>query len=290
MGTNLFALYLALINYSICRYFDDILLSTPESVEDVIVESNGEWHTSDDSFASAVWRATHPAPAVEYPVTQPSAPIIKESLEAVGDGIFVLDSDDEDEGRVKRELSPSSDRRGSSGSANQSFEKTSVPQTQSQSRASDVIDLTLDSDDEGYPAPPPPPRRLEKRKATEGGMSPTEQIWKKGRQDIDPVSGVPLLNEHLNGASSPNGYNTTFPLTARRSQSASSQSLSHASMGSPTAQYMPFPGGLPTYSYDRPAPAPAPAPRASSGANDPRMPNLPRNAYLPRLNARWPGP
>jgi E3 SUMO-protein ligase PIAS1 len=221
----------------------------------------------------------------EAPATQPSAPVVKafEPSESGADGIFVLDSDDEDEGRVKLELSPSSGRRESSGSANHSFEGTVVPQTQTQSRAGDeVIDLTLDSDDEG-PPPPPPARRSEKRKADEVGMSPTEQIWKKGRQDIDLVSGV--MTEHIHNPNSPNGFDTTtFP--PYRSQSSGSQSLSHTSIGSPPSQYaMPaFSGGMPTYYRQA-----ALAARTSSGANDARLANLHRNAYLPRLNARWPG-
>jgi E3 SUMO-protein ligase PIAS1 len=91
--------------------------------------------------------------------------------------IVILDSDDEDEGRVKRELSPSF-ASGTSGSAHQSFDGTSVPLTQTQSE--DVIDLTLDSEDD-EPAPEPTSRAAEKRKAMDFDLSHDSQHWKKAR-------------------------------------------------------------------------------------------------------------
>ncbi|KAG9044124.1 SUMO ligase siz1 [Tulasnella sp. UAMH 9824] len=45
-------------------YFDDILKTTDEDVEDVIVESNGEWHTQDGKYHSQGW---------VRPATDPSA-------------------------------------------------------------------------------------------------------------------------------------------------------------------------------------------------------------------------
>ncbi|KAJ7630889.1 PINIT domain-containing protein [Roridomyces roridus] len=157
-------------------YFDEILKQSPESVEDVIVEADGEWHTSDNQYASATWKAAHPPAAKPAPSPRKSLPV-KPSPDVNGkrkatEEIVVLDSDDEDEGRVKRELSPSF------ASASSSSLNQSVPRSQ----VGDVIDLTLDSDDEG-PAPPPPPS---KRTALDAGLaSPTELIWKKGRLDVD---------------------------------------------------------------------------------------------------------
>ncbi|KAF8078677.1 PINIT domain-containing protein [Lyophyllum atratum] len=164
-------------------YFDEILKQTPESVEDVIVEADGEWHTSDNKYGSASWKASHPVstapirkpPSVSQPASRsPSKADVNGKAKANNQEIFVLDSDDEDEGQVKRELSPSL------ASASQSYDGGSVPQTQSQS----VIDLTADSDDDE----PPPTRQAAKRKATDhepSSTSPTEQIWKKSR--IDPI-------------------------------------------------------------------------------------------------------
>ncbi|KAJ7634252.1 PINIT domain-containing protein [Mycena polygramma] len=173
-------------------YFDEILKQSPESVEDVVVEADGEWHTTDNKYGSTVWKAAH-APAVIpkapltprkfLPAKSPSHSASKVNGDPNGKRkateIVVLDSDDEDEGRVKRELSPSF---ASSSSVNRSF--GSVPgETVTGSQADDVIDLTLDSDDD---EPPPPPRPSTKRTASEAGIaSPTEQIWKKGRTDAD---------------------------------------------------------------------------------------------------------
>ncbi|KAJ7092675.1 PINIT domain-containing protein [Mycena epipterygia] len=171
-------------------YFDEILKQSPESIEDVVVEADGEWHTSDNKYGSTAWKAAHP------PATVPKAPPSpRKSLPAKtpprspskginGDPngkrkateIVVLDSDDEDEGRVKRELSPSF---ASSSSVNRSY--GSIPgETAANSQSDAVIDLTLDSDDEEPPRPP-----VKRTASAAGILSPTEQIWKKGRLDVD---------------------------------------------------------------------------------------------------------
>ncbi|KAH9008139.1 hypothetical protein EDB85DRAFT_2172328, partial [Lactarius pseudohatsudake] len=109
--------------------------------EDVIVEADGEWHTSDDKYASPAWKGTHkPAPPAASPTPYPKPPVessspsdyahntsTQEKRQNSGD-VFVLDSEEEDEGEVKRELSPSRRER-------------SLASTQ-------VIDLTLESDEE----------------------------------------------------------------------------------------------------------------------------------------------
>ncbi|KAF8168157.1 PINIT domain-containing protein [Crassisporium funariophilum] len=166
-------------------YFDEILKQTPESVEDVIVEADGQWHTSDNKYGSKSSPAHSPSRATPNP---------KGSSDVNGKGkapnveIFVLDSDDdEDEGRVKRELSPSY-----ASSTNQSFEGTLPPASQSQSQ---VIDLTLDSEDDDE-EPPIIHNSNGKRKASEAelGTSPpssaSDHLWKKGR--IDPSRILPL--------------------------------------------------------------------------------------------------
>jgi len=161
-------------------------------VEDVVVEADGEWHTSDNKYGSASWKASHAPATIPKAASTPRKSLLAKSpshtpSRAVnGDPngkrkateIVVLDSDDEDEGRVKRELSPSF---ASSSSVNRSF--GSIPgETVTNSQSDDVIDLTLDSDDETEP----PAQPAGKRKASEAGIaSPTEQIWKKGRLDLD---------------------------------------------------------------------------------------------------------
>ncbi|KAF8807349.1 hypothetical protein BYT27DRAFT_7164840 [Phlegmacium glaucopus] len=184
-------------------YFDEILIDTTESVEDVMVEADGQWHTTDNKYGSREWKAAHPItpqrvtpdkkPSVEDSPTRFAPPVQNNDVNGKGKvphhEIFVLDSDDEDEGRVKRELSPSY-----ASSANQSFEGTLPHPSQSQqSQASQVIDLTLDSDDEDDD-------ELVvsningKRKAHEAGIGTTppspDQFWKKGR--LDPSRILPL--------------------------------------------------------------------------------------------------
>ncbi|EIM92535.1 uncharacterized protein STEHIDRAFT_136385 [Stereum hirsutum FP-91666 SS1] len=157
-------------------YFDHILKATPEEVEDVMVEADGEWHTSDNMYASPAWKATHkpPPPALSLPPTPEKKPHLngngKSNDKEPEQEVFVLDdSDDEEEGQVKRELSFSV-RQDSSALSNDS----GPPDSQ-------VIDLTLDSD-EDEPAPPPSLASSNgKRKALDDLPSPTEQIWKKSR-------------------------------------------------------------------------------------------------------------
>ncbi|KAH9837202.1 PINIT domain-containing protein [Rhodofomes roseus] len=171
-------------------YFDEILRSTHEDLEDVIVEADGQWHSEDNKYGSAQWKATHPEtkPAQVAQAAQPAAPRSppKSSASGVnGHGqpppsdaeIVILDSDDEDEGRVKRELSPSNELHAASSKA--------VPPPVKTHTTADVIDLTLDSDDEDLPAPP-----SKKRKATDEIASPTEQIWKKSRSEASSPPSV----------------------------------------------------------------------------------------------------
>lgn len=151
------------------RYFNSILESTPDTVEDVIVEADGEWHTSDDVYASDAWKKTHkPAPPLASPAprlkqeasSSPSSHIREASTQERGQrpgDVVVLDSEEEDEGEVKRELSPS--RPEMSGLFG--------PQ---------VIDLTVESDDESESI-----RSLGKRKAESDSTSASGDIWKKSR-------------------------------------------------------------------------------------------------------------
>jgi E3 SUMO-protein ligase PIAS1 len=164
-------------------FFDQILKETSESVEDVIVENDGQWHTSDNKFASPTWRAAHPATTPQPSPARESSPAsADEEVEAKAHvkkevEILVLDSDDEDEGRVKRELSVSHSI--ASNPAPRRVPPPTAPAAR-QSRKDDVIDLTVDSDDES-PQPQQPRPLAEKRKAPSGAPSPTEQIWKKSR-------------------------------------------------------------------------------------------------------------
>lgn len=172
-----------------------------------MVEADGQWHTTDNKYGSAEWKAAHPLKAkVSAPFKRPSPPAPNPACPPTsmngthqpngvnGKGkapdveIFVLDSDDEDEGRVKRELSPSY-----TSSASHSFEGTlprasqSQTQTQPQSQAqSQVIDLTLDSEDESDDDIPIVSRAQQKRKASLTELNASaDQTWKKNRVDPD---------------------------------------------------------------------------------------------------------
>ena len=193
-------------------YFDEILKETPESVEDVIMESDSEWHTSDNKFGSAKWKAVHPptveASSIQKPPSPPRPSSAEEGKAKANDvEIFVLDSDDEDEDQVNRQLSPS--YRNSPGSQALDSTLASVPSTQ---RVEDVIDLTVDSEDDGPPVPPRP----QKRKASNAELaeSSSTELWKKGRFDTQPgVSGGDLSHLELprpislvNDGSTPSRY------------------------------------------------------------------------------------
>ncbi|KAH8100657.1 PINIT domain-containing protein [Cristinia sonorae] len=178
-------------------YFDEIVKATPEEVEDVIVEPDGEWHSEDNAFGSDGWKATHATAELALKSAKARSPTPvkpnianlekKRSLPSNAE-IVILDSDDEDEGRVKRELSPSYDRGGLGKKANGS--RTNVVSVPSRSKtvdALDVIDLTLDSDDEAQPIPPTRKRRADDVEA----LSPTEVIWKKSRVESVPPAAQP---------------------------------------------------------------------------------------------------
>lgn len=184
-------------------YFDEILRQTPDSVEDVMVEADGQWHTTDNKYGSMEWIASHPtfansspslAKKPPTPSYNPSCPPSNGSGQANGKGkateIYVLDDsddDDEDEGRVKRELSPSY-----ASSTNQSFDGTLPPMTQTQTQSqsqpnTQFIDLTLDdSDEEDQPIVS---HAQGKRRATESDLdNSADQVWKKAR--VDPSSRI----------------------------------------------------------------------------------------------------
>lgn len=44
----------------IVRFFASILTTCPDSVDEVLLESNGDWHTEDGKYGSASWKAANP--------------------------------------------------------------------------------------------------------------------------------------------------------------------------------------------------------------------------------------
>ena len=169
-------------------------MDTPESVEDVVVEADGEWHTSDNKFASEKWRASHPlangivksaSPYKDREISAPapapslSPPLKTTSGRALPEIITLSDSEDDEERIVKRELSPRSGTTSQSLSFVSSRGRSgrSPPPPSKAFSSNEVIDLTLDSDDDV-----PPPTHAQKRKERETDdttdMSPA---WKKQR-------------------------------------------------------------------------------------------------------------
>ncbi|EMD42118.1 hypothetical protein CERSUDRAFT_110664 [Gelatoporia subvermispora B] len=279
-------------------YFDEILKHTPEDVEDVIVEPDGDWHTADNKHGSEKWKAAH-AP-VKPVQPKPASPVKKRSstpqdlLTNRTNGssqsrpsnaeIVILDSDDEDEGRVKRELSPSFD--GMAARGRSSMSSVSQP-PRSATQSSDVIDLTLDTDDDeppARPAPAPAPMAslstapVAKRKAPDA-PSPTEQIWKKSRGD-GPGSSSPA-----SGASAPatsTGHrNGLLPLQESFPLPRPGTSQAHLATASGSTRYQPsYSPNSPTYPQYMPLTPSAQPPRRLSG-------NTPRQPYASPMDGRY---
>ena len=217
-----------------CSYFDEILKQTSSSVEDVIVEPDGEWHTADNKFASKAWKASHqpiasqPPPPVRGIKSEESHDHLlskeeDEKSRASDVEVLVLESDDEDEGRVQRELSPSQ-----ASPMNRSY--ASVPRTQTEasfSQQSDVIDLTCDSDEEQ----PSTPNGKRKAPDSDASSSPSEPFWKKGKYDHD-VTLPPVHSPSSGHMSATNRLPT--PLPSRPNQAAPS---------------LPYPSPSPSYPY-----------------------------------------
>ena len=244
------------------------------------MEADGEWHTSDNKYGSTQWRAKHPvACGSTLPASQKSSSVSTRSPPKLANGhsdggakgndgeVFVLDSDDEDEGQVKRELSPSF---GSGSSANQSFGGSAayVPQTQTQPE--DVIDLTLDSGEDE----PPLPKQAGKRKATDANIispSPTEQIWKKSRLDADRVLPPPPSARGSSGVAGTIDYHPLHAIPSRSATLSSPLQYPISYHGAPVSPSYPSPtyGGSPT-----------------GNTQTTTLPGI--NSILPRATGRWP--
>ncbi|KAH7916427.1 PINIT domain-containing protein, partial [Hygrophoropsis aurantiaca] len=233
-------------------YFDQILKESPDSIEDVMVEADGQWHTPDNKYGSAAWKAAHPVIVSAKPSPPPrdSSPTTtdEESGEAKARvkknvEILILDSDDEDEGRVTRELSVSY---GSVASGSARPPPPSARSTQDDG----VIDLTADSEEEGEA---PPRTSTEKRKAPSGGTSPTEQIWKKSRLDSVPPATDCTQSNAMGSTLAPQpttgfrGYPPTLPPIRLPPPPPPASTLN-------TSPYVPFIGQLPGDRQYRPLP------------------------------------
>ncbi|KAG8763741.1 SUMO ligase siz1 [Ceratobasidium sp. 423] len=159
-------------------YFDDILKCTPDAVEDVIVEANGEWHTEDDKYGSPAWMVTaasRPRPVEKEkkvkaePDTRSFVDSSSELIKPKTEEYLVLDSDDEDD--VPLAKAP----------ALRSAPPPNATSSRSQSQIqAAIIDLTLSSDDEADEPPPP---------STPTAMSP-----------VQPLTPAPLATDNAGGS------------------------------------------------------------------------------------------
>ncbi|KZO98380.1 hypothetical protein CALVIDRAFT_535464 [Calocera viscosa TUFC12733] len=147
-------------------FFDSILHATPDSVDDVVMEADGEWHTSDNKYASSGWKVQKPA------IAKPSTPVrveVKSELTTApghtvtnSAEVFVIDSDeDDDDSQVKREISPH-------GSGRSISYQNSNSHNRRGGSTQDVIDLTLSDEDAS-----PPPVRAKRPALRDISSSPT---------------------------------------------------------------------------------------------------------------------
>jgi E3 SUMO-protein ligase PIAS1 len=97
---------------------------------------------------------------------------------AAAEVVVLLDSEDEEEGQVKRELSPSTSR------SLDSLGFSAQSSNQHSHLASEVIDLTLDDDEDQTPPPPRPANKRTAESADLPDYHPTD-TWKKNRTEVD---------------------------------------------------------------------------------------------------------
>ena len=185
MGTHFTLLHLNLLICLPFSYVLDILQSVPEEVDDVLVEPDGEWHTTDALYGSPTWMEQHP----RAPNSKPP-PALTRQMELTGKGnsqVWNLeDSESDGEGFVKREVLDSKMAFSSSPppTTTSTVPSNAAPRINSRD-VGNVIDLTLDSDDEDQPPAPPPPQlslsRSQSQSQREKGALPAR------RDDRPPV-------------------------------------------------------------------------------------------------------
>lgn len=185
----------------------------------MVVEADGEWHTTDNEYASAKWKATHPPQilspfAKESKVASPVQPPMNAASQVNGKGkesdveILVLDSDEDENERPAPSPPYASSSRTSSDAIREptlpsSRHLTSAPASQLQPRRDKtVIDLTLDDsdDDESQVS-----KNSGKRKASDANLADSLQdvFWKKGRIDSSRILPAPRPSAPINSGTRP---------------------------------------------------------------------------------------
>ncbi|EJD55078.1 hypothetical protein AURDEDRAFT_109553 [Auricularia subglabra TFB-10046 SS5] len=247
-------------------YFDSILKSTDEDVEDVMVEADGEWHTTDNKYASDGWRVKHGKASGKAPASMaapkqatppPAAPARRPSI-AVEE--IVILSSDEDEYQapqnMRRPLAPAPipPRASSSVAARSSV----APRASTGSSSAAVIDLTLDSDDDDTPAPPPAQSRSATAYASANGIASASAYASATgkRRERSPAEDVSAKRAR---PEPPRTVTPQLPATAVPAYPAYQAAQAYPQMYMPYVMaQQPAPPAAPGY----PAP-PAPARRAS---------------------------
>ena len=235
-------------------YVCEILQQTPESVEEVEVEPDGEWHTSDNKFGSEAWIESHrPVKTEDTEPTQltssttqtrlsVSVPVKSEfssTVQSLGE-VVVLDSDseNEDETRVKKELSPAT-----SPSIPTHASRNGARSGPTKGISSAVIDLTLDSEDEDAPPARPAAALASKRKVSESTDHAEEVTYKKSRvNDLLITAGETgnIASVYSDGQSSApsvseNPRHSPFPRLSLPSRASSSSTNGYHHNSPPTA-------------------------------------------------------
>lgn len=150
-------------------YFLDILNTVPDSVDEVVIESAGEWHTEDNKFGAPSWLSTHrpttitngatpSAPRPPEPSAEPKAEPDSDPPDPKGKrkAIEILSSDDdEDDVPLSRVNGHSPSHQpsmppppGPPSPPAQNPSTSSARQPSQPANTGGVIDLTLDSSDE----------------------------------------------------------------------------------------------------------------------------------------------
>lgn len=135
------------------RYTETIIRSCPDTIDEVLVEPNGDWYTSDGKHGSPAWIAAHPPKAVTIVPARTATPV-----DAKGKAKQVLsldDSEDEDEDGYR--MSGGGEERGSAliPSSSSRSQSTSAGPPSAVRPPQETIDLTLSSDEDDDPPPPP---------------------------------------------------------------------------------------------------------------------------------------
>lgn len=204
-------------------YFSDILNSTPDTIEDVIVEADGQWHTEDNKYGSAEWVAAHP-PKPDAAKATPVRPQPQTNgSRGPNQGAIVVSDDEDDEGRVKRELSPSFDP----GTSNT---QQSTPGAGTQAACA-VIDLTLSDDEDDPPATAPP-----KRKSRET-PPPAEPAWKRSRYDEPGTPNGPITAPPTMAVPDTASWRTLPPIPTNRGISRTPTGPRNTSYNSGSGSY-----------------------------------------------------